>query len=72
MQEVVEQKTINLAVTTGKLSWRLIMSAFRAYINHKKHKQVAGPKKYRGKQSLTGKTRLCLNSTPPSLRSFQR
>ena len=52
MQEVVEKKTINLAVTTGKLSWRLIMSAVRAYINHKKHKQVAGPKRYRGKQTV--------------------
>ena len=52
MQEEIEQKTINLAVTTGKLSWRLIMSAVRAYINHKRHKQVTGPKRYRGKQTV--------------------
>ena len=40
MQEEVEQKTINLAVTTTKLSWRVVIGAVRAFINHKRRKQI--------------------------------
>ena len=52
MQEEVEQKTINLAVTTTKLSWRVVIGAVRAFINHKRRKQMMGPKHYRGKQTV--------------------
>ncbi|MBQ6407418.1 MAG: PcfB family protein [Butyrivibrio sp.] len=52
MQEEVEQKTINLAVNVSKLSWRVIVGAVRAYINHKRNKQIMGPKRYRGKQTV--------------------
>ncbi len=52
MQEEVERETINLAVSATKLSWRLIVGAVRAYINHRKQKQMMGPKRYRGKQTV--------------------
>ena len=32
MQEAVEEKTINLAVSMSKLSWRAIVGAVRAYM----------------------------------------
>jgi hypothetical protein len=52
MQEEVEQKTINLAVTVTKFSWRVITGAVRSFINYRRHKQMMGPKRYRGKQTV--------------------
>ena len=52
MQEAVEEKTINLAVSMSKLSWRAIVGAVRAYIAYKRHKEMMGAKRYRGKQTV--------------------
>ena len=40
MQEEVESRTVNLAVSTTKLSARTIVSAVRAYLNHRKNVKV--------------------------------
>ena len=37
MQEEVESRTVNLAISTSKLSARTIVSAVRAYLNHRKN-----------------------------------
>ena len=34
MQEEVESRTVNLAISTSKLSARTIVSAVKAYLNH--------------------------------------
>ena len=52
MQETVEEKTVNLAIRTGKLSMRCLVGAVRGFINHKRRKQMMGPKRYRGKQTV--------------------
>jgi hypothetical protein len=40
MQEEVESRTVNLAVSTTKLSARTIVSAVRAYLTHRKNVKV--------------------------------
>ena len=40
MQEEVESRTVNLAVSTTKLSARTIVSAVRAYLNHRQNVAV--------------------------------
>ena len=40
MQEEVESKTVNLAISTSKLSARTIVSAVKAYLNHRKNVKV--------------------------------
>lgn len=48
MQEEVESRTVNLAVSTTKLSARTIVSAVRAYLNHRKNVSL---KKEQSKQN---------------------
>lgn len=37
MQEEVENRTVNLAISTTKLTGRTLVNAFRAYMNHRKN-----------------------------------
>lgn len=38
MQEEVENRTVNLAISTTKLTWRALLAAFRMYMQH--HRNV--------------------------------
>lgn len=49
MQEEVEGRTVNLAISTSKLTARTIVIAVRSYMNHRKFAAVKGPE---GKQSV--------------------
>ncbi len=49
MQEEVEGRTVNLAISTSKLTARTIVIAVRSYMNHRKSAAVKGPE---GKQSV--------------------
>ena len=40
MQEEVEQKTVNLAVTTTKLTGRVTVKAISWYLRHRKEKKL--------------------------------
>jgi len=52
MQEEVENRTINLAISTTKLTWRTLVNAFRAYKQHRdKAAARAGPYPH-GKQTV--------------------
>jgi hypothetical protein len=53
MQEEVECRTVNLAVSTTKLSARTIVSAVRAYLNHRKN--VAVKKEHNAEKTPEGK-----------------
>ena len=35
MQEEIENRTVNLAISTTRLSFRTLISAGRAYMNHR-------------------------------------
>lgn len=37
MQEEVENRTVNLAISTTKLTARSLLNAFRAYKNHRRN-----------------------------------
>ena len=37
MQEEVENRTVNLAISTTKLTGRSLVNAFRAYLNHRQN-----------------------------------
>ena len=37
MQEEVENRTVNLAISTTKLTGRSLINAFRAYLNHRRN-----------------------------------
>ena len=56
MQEEVENRAVNLAISTSKLSARTIVTAVRAYLNHKKiaavKKEQKAEKEPRGKQTV--------------------
>lgn len=56
MQEQVEDRTVNLAVNTTKLTGRAMYAAFRAFRNHMKNKQLQKAQhaddKITGRQSL--------------------
>lgn len=81
MQEEVEQKTVNLAVTTTKVSARTIITALRWYMAHhdaKKMQKAAkneGPAK--GKQSVkdlvkSGATTDSIDMSKTSLKDFEK
>ena len=42
MQEEVEGRTVNLAISTSKLTARTIVIAVRSYMNHRKSAAVKG------------------------------
>lgn len=54
MQEEVEHKTVNLAVTTGKLSARTLYKALKAFVDHQKAKsyEKETDTTIKGKQSV--------------------
>lgn len=56
MQEYVEEKSVNLAVTTTKLTARTLMNALKAYMRHRQRKkQEKGVKqddRIKGKQTV--------------------
>ena len=69
MQEEIEQKTINLCISTTQLTARTLLNVGRAYL---RHQQDTGP---HGKQSVKsllrqnrGVSSLCLLYTSPSPR----
>ena len=51
MQEEVENKVVNLAITTTRLTVRTLISGLRMYIGYRKHKKMHDPYKH-GKQSV--------------------
>ena len=56
MQEEVENRTVNLAITTTQLSWRTVVTGIRMYLNHREkvkyQKQQKAEKGIHGKQSV--------------------
>ena len=53
MQEEVEARTVNLAISTSKLSARTIVSAVRAYLNHRRN--AAAKKEHQTEKTPEGK-----------------
>lgn len=53
MQEEVESRTVNLAISTSKLSARTIVSAVKAYLNHRKN--VKAKKEHEAEVPVQGK-----------------
>ena len=51
MQEEVSKKTVNLAITTTKLTIHAIIRGLRAYIHYRNHKKMRDPYKH-GKQTV--------------------
>ena len=51
MQEEVSKKTVNLAITTTKLTIQAIIRGLRAYIHYRNHKKMHDPYKH-GKQTV--------------------
>ncbi len=51
MQEEVSKKTVNLAITTTKLTIHAIIRGLRAYIHYRNHKKMHDPYKH-GKQTV--------------------
>lgn len=51
MQEEVENKTVNLAITTTKVTVRTILNGIRTYIHYRNHKKMHDPYKH-GKQTV--------------------
>ena len=51
MQEEVENRTVNLAVTTTRMTARVILSGIRTYLYYHNHNKVNDPYKH-GKQSV--------------------
>ena len=52
-REEVESRTVNLAISTTKLSARTIVSTVRAYLNHRKN--VAVKKEHNAEKTPEGK-----------------
>jgi hypothetical protein len=56
MQEEVESRTVNLAISTSKLTARTIVSAVRGYLNHRRNvslrKGQTADKEPSGKQTV--------------------
>lgn len=56
MQEEIENRTVNLAISTTRLTFRTLISAGRAYMNHRQHvnaaKKSAKEERPTGKQSI--------------------
>lgn len=52
MQEEVENRTVNLAISTSKLTARTLMNAFRAYQNHRA--KIQSQKAYKEDNRIVG------------------
>ena len=78
MQEEVENRTVNLAITTTQLSWRTVVTGIRMYLNHReKAKMQKAEKGIHGKQSVKdligqnqGVSRMPIGDA--SIRDFER
>ena len=81
MQEEVENRTVNLAITTTQLSWRTVVTGIRMYLNHREkvkyQKQQKAEKGIQGKQSVKdligqnqGVSRMPIGDA--SIRDFER
>ena len=78
MQEEIENRTVNFAVSTTKLTARAVIDAFRAYKNYQSGKKIKNEHAHvRGKQSVKqllgqdqGATSLPIEET--GLRDFKR
>ncbi|HCM91505.1 MAG TPA: PcfB family protein [Lachnospiraceae bacterium] len=51
MQEEIEKKTINLAITTTRMSVRMLINGLKTYISYRNHKKMHDPFKH-GKQTV--------------------
>ncbi|MBO4809923.1 MAG: PcfB family protein [Lachnospiraceae bacterium] len=51
MQEEVSKKTVNLAITTTRLTARTLINGLRTYIHYRNHKKMHDPYKH-GKQTV--------------------
>lgn len=58
MQEQVEDKTVNLAVSTTRLTGRVMWEAFRAYRNHVREKHAEKRAEAKTDDKVTGKQSL--------------
>lgn len=81
MQEEVENRTLNLAISTTKLTWRAVAAAFKLYRQHRRNvkanKQAAANEKPVGEQTIDqllgqnqGATNIEIEKT--DLRGFKR
>ena len=81
MQEEVENRTLNLAISTTKLTWRAVSAAFKLYRQHRRNvkanKQAAANEKPVGEQTIDqllgqnqGATNIEIEKT--DLRGFKR
>ena len=52
MQEEIENRTVNLAISTTKLSARTIIHAYNVWKNHQKAKNMSKDETVHGKQSI--------------------
>lgn len=57
MQEEVENRTVNLAISTTKLTWRVLVKAFTTWNNHRKAKAAAIPHGKQTVKQLVGQNR---------------
>lgn len=53
MQEEIEKKSVNLAVTTTKVTGRILLKALKVYVNHLKNKNAQ--KEYKKDENIKGK-----------------
>ena len=77
MQEEVENKTLTLAITTTKMTGRVLKNAIAKYLAYRKNKSREGPVKPKGKQTvkeLVGQNQGVANIeiTDSNIRDFDR
>ena len=77
MQEEVENKTLTLAITTTKMTGRVLKNAIAKYLAYRKNKSREGPVKPKGKQTVKelvgqGEGTSSIEVSDPSIRDFDR
>ena len=76
MQEEIEKKTINLAITTTRMTVRTLINGIRTYISYRNHKKMHDPFKH-GKQTVRqlikqGQGATTMEISNESLKTFEK
>ena len=76
MQEEIEKKTVNLAITTTRMSVRTLINGLRIYIGYRNHKKMHDPYKH-GKQTVKqlikqGQGATSMVISDESIKTFER
>ena len=76
MQEEIEKKTVNLAITTTRMTVRTLINGLRTYISYRNHKKMHDPYKH-GKQTVKqlikqGQGATSMIISDESLKTFER